>query len=129
MAKNVKALTPVQLRAFLDKYRIVMTEDGNNCVVTTNTMPNRKVIHSIEEKFNVSIATRKLLITPMAFKIWNNMFHYSHTIIEVQNACNYLLQMCQSPYEYGLMKDAIKKFKYEVDVLDSKRKEKTDFDE
>lgn len=114
MARNTKALTPLQLKQFLDKYRIEMTDDSKYCIVSTVNFPGRKVIHKANETFTVMLPTRKLTISPRVIGMWKNQFKFSHELIEIQNASNYLAQMCQNEFDYKRLLEAINKFKMDI---------------
>lgn len=114
MARNTKALTALQLKQFLDKYRIDMSEDKKYCIVTTVNFPNRRVIHDANEKFVLLMPTRKLTINPRTISMWKNYFKFSHELIEIQNASNYLSQLNQNEFDYKRLMEVINKYQKEI---------------
>ena len=86
MKNNVQILTHDELDKFNSTYSFNIVDD--NIYVKTMSF-NRVTVHSKHENFSIN-SFKKLTITPLAIKLWQELYKDKYTLIDVQNALNIL---------------------------------------
>lgn len=83
---NIKTLSVDELKYFLDRYDIKLTD---NYILVYCSDPKRKTFHDIGD-FNLVTPIRKIKISKQAIDIWKERYMDDYSLIEVQNAINFL---------------------------------------
>ena len=92
MAKNLKALTQEELDYIKDSYQFDVYDKYIVVSCSVNgTMYNRKTLHDIDKPFFLTTKVRKITITVQAINMWLEKYKDRYSLIEVQNAINFLI--------------------------------------
>lgn len=92
MAKNLKALTDEELDYIRNSYQFDVHDKYIVVMCSVNgTMYNRKTLHDIDKPFSLTTKARKITISVQAINMWLEKYKDKYSLIEVQNAINYLI--------------------------------------
>lgn len=86
--KNVKPLEKEELD-YIDKNYLLTLKD--DYIIVQKVGYNRKVMHDVNELFDLNTSKRKIRITPVAIKYWIDNFQNKYSLVAVQNAINELI--------------------------------------
>ena len=84
---NLKVLSEDELKYFLDRYTIKIV--GSYVLVHCEN-PKRNTVHNMNDSFSLTTPVRKIKISKDAINYWKDVFMDKYSLIEVQNAMNFL---------------------------------------
>ena len=84
---NIKVLTAAERKYLNEKY--TFSFDDKNVYVKVNNYA-RITAHPISENFYIKNDMRRMTISVMAISLWKSKYFGKHSLIDVQNAINYL---------------------------------------
>lgn len=88
MAKNLKALTDEELDYIRKAY---IFDVYDKYIVVSCSGYNRRTLHDIDKPFLLTTKARKITITVQAINMWLEKYKGKYSLVEVQNAINYLI--------------------------------------
>ena len=89
---NVKLLTFEERQYLNSKYDFEIIDDDIYVKIRNYA---RQTKHSIHDSFFLTTKVRRITITPIAMKMWNDKFKDTYTLINVQDAINQLQTLHQ----------------------------------
>lgn len=110
---NIRVLTKAERSSLNKRYTFIL--DENNVHVKVSNY-KRITAHRLDENINISCSTRRITLTAFAISIWAKKYVDKYSLIDVQNAINYLKVSYQEVNE-----DSIEKALISINQKDAER--------
>lgn len=84
---NIKVLTKTERTYLNERYTFILSD--NHVHVKVNEY-SRITVHSLNESINITSKLRRMTLSSQAIHIWAKKYVAKYSLIDVQNAINYL---------------------------------------